>query len=67
MATTSPTYRRGAAFLLNAQLGDGSWYVRTRTLPVQRYFDSDFPHGTDQFIATAATHWATMALAQAPR
>jgi hypothetical protein len=34
---------------------------------VQRYFDSDFPHGKDQFIATAATHWATMALAQASR
>jgi len=67
VSTSSPAYRCGAAFLLSGQLGDGSWYVRTRTLPVQRYFDSDFPHGKDQFIATAATHWATMALAQASR
>jgi hypothetical protein len=49
-------------FLLDSQLEDGSWYVRTRVIPVQPYFDSEFPHGTDQFISAAATNWATMAL-----
>jgi hypothetical protein len=52
-------------FLLNSQLADGSWYVKTRTFPVQPYFDSDFPHEKDQFISAAATNWAVMALAPA--
>ena len=67
LSTSSQAYRRGVTFLLNTQQGDGSWYVRSRTLPVQPHFDSDFPYGIDQFISTAATHWATMALALAAR
>jgi ankyrin repeat protein len=67
LSPTSPAYRKGVQFLLNTQLADGSWYVQTRTLPVQRHFDSEFPHGTDQFISTAATNWAVMALAPAAR
>ena len=55
-------YQRGIQYLLNAQLADGSWYVRTRASAIQPYFDSDFPHGPDQFISTAATNWAAMAL-----
>jgi ankyrin repeat protein len=54
--------RRGIGYLLNSQLEDGSWYVRTRAIAIQPYFDSDFPHGADQFISAAATNWATMAL-----
>ena len=64
---SSPVYQKGIRFLMNSQLADGSWYVRTRTLPVQRYFDSEFPHEGDQFISTAATNWAVMALAPAAR
>jgi len=62
---SSPVYKKGIAFLMNSQLGDGSWYVRTRTTPAQRYFDSEFPHEGDQFISAAATNWAVMALAPA--
>ena len=64
---SSPVYQQGIRFLMNSQLTDGSWYVRTRTLPAQRYFDSEFPHGGDQFISAAATNWAVMALAPAAR
>ena len=60
-------YRKGVRFLLDTQLEDGSWYVRSRAIPVQPYFDSDFPHGLDQFISAAATNWATMALAETLR
>lgn len=60
-------YQRGVRFLLDSQREDGTWYVRTRTLPIQPYFDSDFPYGRDQFISTAATSWAAMALAPAVR
>ena len=67
LTISSPAYRRGVQFLLNSQLEDGSWYVRTRTLPVQPYFDSDFPHARDQFISAAATNWATIALGPAAR
>lgn len=55
-------YQRGIRYLLNSQLADGSWYVRTRAPAIQPYFDSDFPHGPDQFISAAATNWAAMAL-----
>jgi ankyrin repeat protein len=58
-----PAYRRGVRFLLDTQLGDGSWLVESRSLPVQPYFESGFPHGRSQFISCAATSWATMALA----
>ena len=64
---TDPAYERGVRFLLGSQLEDGSWYVRSRAIPIQPYFDSRFPHGLDQFISAAATNWATMALAHAVR
>jgi ankyrin repeat protein len=54
--------RRGTEFLLNTQLADGSWFVRTRALPIQPYFEADFPHGRNQFISAAATNWAARAL-----
>ncbi len=53
---------RGTRYLLETQLGDGSWYVRSRSPAFQPQFDSDFPHGYDQFISAAATNWATLAL-----
>ena len=56
-------YRRGIEFLLKTQLEDGSWYVRSRSIPLQPYFESGFPHGHNQWISTAATNWATTALA----
>lgn len=56
-------YQRGANFLLSAQCGDGSWLVRSRSKPVQPYFDNGDPHGKNQFISTPATCWAVAALA----
>jgi hypothetical protein len=55
-------YKRGVQFLLDTQQEDGSWYVKTRALAFQPYFDAGFPYGFDQWISTAATTWATMAL-----
>jgi ankyrin repeat protein len=60
---SAPAYKRGIEWLLKKQLGDGSWHVASRSLPFQPYFESDFPHGRDQWISAAATNWATMALA----
>jgi hypothetical protein len=40
MAVSDPVYQRGVKFLLGTQLEDGSWFVPTRTLPVQPYFTS---------------------------
>jgi ankyrin repeat protein len=62
---SDPAYARGVQFLLKTQLEDGSWYVSTRALPIQPYFESGFPHGRDQFISAAASNWAAMALALA--
>ena len=49
-------------FLLKTQLGDGSWWVRSRAIPLQPLFESGFPHGPDQWISAAATNWAALAL-----
>jgi ankyrin repeat protein len=67
MRIEDPVYQSGVRFLLRTQLQDGSWYVATRTLPVQPYFDSEFPHGSDQFVSDAATNWAVMALVRAAK
>jgi len=65
MTAADPAYKRGVDFLMKSQLADGSWYVPTRALPIQPFFESGFPHGHDQFISAAATNWATAALALA--
>jgi ankyrin repeat protein/mono/diheme cytochrome c family protein len=62
MPTTHPNYQRGLAFLLKTQFDDGSWFVPTRTWPFQPHFDSQFPHGKDQWISAPATAWAAMAM-----
>jgi hypothetical protein len=62
LATTDPVYQKGVKYLLNTQLEDGSWHVRSRSKPFQLYFESGFPHGKDQFISLAASSWATTAL-----
>lgn len=60
--TASLSYRNGVGFLLAGQQADGSWHVRSRSKPFQKYYESGFPHGTDQFIAVTASSWATAAL-----
>ena len=57
-----PVYQRGIHFLLTSQMEDGSWFVKSRSIPIMPYFESDFPHSHDQFISAAATNWATLAL-----
>ena len=58
-------FQRGLRYLLTAQGTDGSWYVRKRTHDVQPFFDTNFPHGVDQFISISATSWAAYALLRA--
>src|SRR5258706_12377262 len=62
ISVNDPAYRRGTAFLLRTQFADGSWFVRSRTWPFQPYFNSQLPHGKDQWISAAGTAWATLVL-----
>jgi N-acyl-D-amino-acid deacylase len=62
LKSDSTQYKRGVAWLLENQKPDGSWHVKTHSKPIQKYFESDFPHGKDQFISISATCWAIMAL-----
>ncbi len=55
-------YQRGVNYLLANQAADGSWAVRSRSFPFQKYFESGFPYGHNQWISAAASSWATMAL-----
>lgn len=65
MSPKNPVYAKGIRYLLGTQAADGSWHVKTRSLPFQPYFDSGFPYGHDQWISTAGTSYAIMALALA--
>jgi ankyrin repeat protein len=65
LPVSSPAYQRGIKLLLNTQQQDGSWYVQTRALGFQPWFDAGFPHGHNQWISAAGTNWAAMALAYA--
>jgi hypothetical protein len=65
LPTSDAAYQRGIKFLLTTQQQDGSWYVKTRALAFQPWFDAGFPHGYDQWISAAGTGWASMALALA--
>ena len=60
--TTDPVYQKGVQYLRQTQAGDGTWHVKTRSIPVQPYFESGFPYGHDQWISAAGTSWAAMAL-----
>ena len=62
LATTEEAYLKGLRFLLAQQLGDGSWRVTSRSKPIQTYYESGYPHGTNQFISISAAGWATTAL-----
>jgi ankyrin repeat protein len=65
MSPTDRVVQRGVRYLLDTQLEDGSWYVKSRSAPLQPYFDNGFPHKFDQWISAAATNLATTALARA--
>jgi N-acyl-D-amino-acid deacylase len=62
LPVSDPAYQRGVQYLLNTQLEDGSWHVRSRAAGFQPYFDNGFPHGVDQWISAAGTSLATIAL-----
>jgi hypothetical protein len=60
-----PVYHRAVRYLLTTPYPDGSWYVRSRAVKVQPYFQSALPFDPDQWISVAATAWASTALAAA--
>ncbi len=64
MPVEDAAYRNGVAYLLGTQYPDGAWLVKTHAFPLQRYFESGFPFGRHQWISTAGTSWATIALAE---
>jgi ankyrin repeat protein len=62
---SDPALEKGVRFLLRTQDADGSWFASKRAIPVNNYFDSDFPHGESQYASFNATAWATLALLEA--
>lgn len=66
VAVTDPAWQKGLQYLLSTQEADGSWHVRTRQLSPAGvsppYIESGFPYNHDQYVSTAATCWAAMAL-----
>ena len=65
LTASDAVYQKGVKFLMDTQLEDGSWYVRSRAPKFQPYFQSGFPHDHDQWISSAATSWAVRALVPA--
>jgi hypothetical protein len=65
MSTKDRAYQAGLGFLLNTQAADGTWHVKTRSLPFQPYFETGYPYDHDQWISAAGAAYATMAIAAA--
>ncbi len=65
IAVDHQAFRRGVEYLLRTQIADGSWFVQTRSFPLQPFVGTRFPHRRSQFISVAATCWASMALSLA--
>ena len=65
VAPADATYRDGLKYLLSTQAADGTWHVRTRSLPIQPYFESGYPYERDQWISAAAAAYATLAISAA--
>lgn len=63
LAASDPRHRRGVEYLLRTQYPDGSWYVPSRAVKFQPYFQSGFPFEHDQWISAAGTAWAATAVA----
>ena len=61
---TNEAYRKGIQFLLRNQYQDGAWLVKTRSYPIQAYFESGYPFGNNQFISAAGANWAILAIAE---
>jgi hypothetical protein len=62
LKSSDPAYQKGISFLLKTQYEDGSWKVKSRSIPFVPFVENGFPHDKDQFISAAGTNWATMAL-----
>ena len=62
MPVSDAVYQKGVGYLRRTQAVDGSWYVKSRSIEIQPYFESGFPYGHDQWISAAGTSWAAMAL-----
>lgn len=62
VSATDAALRRAADFLVATQKQDGSWFVKSRAMKIQPYFQSGFPYDHDQWISAAGTAWAVMGL-----
>lgn len=63
--SSDAAFKRGVEFLVKTQRDDGSWYVKSRAMKIQPYFESGFPYEHDQWISAAGTAWGVMALSLA--
>ncbi len=62
LKTDDASFQKGISFLVKTQYEDGSWKVKSRSIPFVPFVQNGFPHEKDQFISAAGTNWATIAL-----
>lgn len=65
IGSNNDAVRRGVDFLLRTQKNDGTWYVPSRAMKIQPYFESGFPYEDDQWISSMGTAWAVLGLSSA--
>jgi hypothetical protein len=65
LPTKDAGYQAGLRYLLRTQAADGTWHVKTRSLPFQPYFVTGYPYDHDQWVSAAGAAYATMAISAA--
>jgi ankyrin repeat protein len=69
LPASDAAYRKGVAYLLKTQAGDGTWHVTTRLRPPAPlsppYFNAGYPYEHDQFLSMSGAGWSIMALSYA--
>ena len=65
LSTKDASYQAGLRRLIGTQAADGTWHVKSRSLPFQPYFESGYPYDHDQWISAAGAAYATLAIAAA--
>jgi N-acyl-D-amino-acid deacylase len=60
LKSNDPAFEKGISFLLKTQYEDGSWKVKSRSVPFVQFVKIGFQHDKDKSFSVAEPNWPTM-------